>query len=68
MVIEIVILIVGLINLAFCITMSNFLVKQANLSKETQLDVEVLKDSMSALMRQVAMRPTSGLIDPNAER
>jgi len=54
--------------LAFCITMSNFLVKQANLSKETQLDVEVLKDSMSALMRQVAMRPTSGLIDPNAER
>jgi len=68
MVIEIVILIVGLINLAFCITMSNFLVKQANLSKETQIDVEVLKDSMSALMRQVAMRPTSGLIDPNAER
>ena len=61
-------LIVGLINLGCCTMIANFLVKHGDQTKEIQVDTDALKDGLSTLMKQVAMRPITGLIDPNAVR
>ena len=61
-------LIVGLINLGFCTMIANFLVKHGDQTKEIQVDTDALKDGLSTLMKQVAMRPMTGLVDPNSER
>ena len=61
-------LLVSIINLVFCIMIANFLVKHGDQTKEIQVDTDALKDGLATLMKQVAMRPITGLIDPNAER
>ena len=64
----IILLIVSSVNLIFCILISNFLIKHGDQTKAIQVDAEILKDGMIALMKQVSMRPTSGLMDTNIDR